>query len=580
MHDGNSVITQAIHGLGGVGKSTLALDYARTHRSAYTLTWWITADSPQNLTAGLAALAERLHGQAGTDTATNVTWALTWLQTHPGWLLVLDNVEDPADLEPYLGQLDAGRVLITSRRAVGWHRLAHPVAIDVLTLDSATDLLARASGHTAPGHRPALTELATELGCLPLALEQAGAYIARNQISASDYHQLLREYPARIHATPAVLGQHERTIARTWRLTLETIATHTPLAVAMLSVLAWLAPDRLPRDVLTAPANDALAVNEALGTLAAYSMITLTENSVSVHRLVQAVARTPNAHNTEDTITHARERAAALLHIALPTTDPATDVGTWARWRALLPHVHAHTSLTTPDQDTQDTAHLLDWTGWFLSGQGQHQQAVAYAERAHQTSIRLNGPDHPGTLTSRNNLASAYRGAGDLDRAIPLYEATLSAALRVLGPDHLHTLTSRNNLASAYREAGDLDRAIPLHQATLTDRERILGSDHPDTLSSRNNLAAAYRGAGDLDRAIPLYEATLSAALRVLGPNHPHTLTSRNNLATAYQEAGDLDRAIPLYEATLSAALRVLGPNHPMTTVIRRNLHVARTAGR
>jgi tetratricopeptide (TPR) repeat protein/energy-coupling factor transporter ATP-binding protein EcfA2 len=159
----------------------------------------------------------------------------------------------------------------------------------------------------------------------------------------------------------------------------------------------------------------------------------------------------------------------------------------------------------------------------------------------------LLGPDHPDTLTSRNNLASAHQDAGDLGRAIPLYTQTLTDSERILGPNHPDTLTSRNNLAYAYQAAGDLGRAIPLYTQTLTDSERILGPNHPDTLTSRNNLASAHQDAGDLGRAIPLYTQTLTDSERILGPNHPDTLTSRNNLASAYETAGDLGRAIPLY---------------------------------
>ena len=224
------------------------------------------------------------------------------------------------------------------------------------------------------------------------------------------------------------------------------------------------------------------------------------------------------------------------------------------------------------------------------------------------------GPDHPDTLTSRNNLACAYQSAGELAEAIALYEQTLADRERVLGADHPDTLTSRNNLAYAYRSAGDLGRAIPLYEPTLADRERVLGADHPDTLTSRNNLAAAYESAGDGpgDPAVradpgrpgagagprpPRHPDLAQQPRRRLrgggrtwarrsrctsrpsptasgcsGPDHPDTLISRNNLACAYQAVGDLGRAIPLYEPTLADRERVLGPDHPDTLTSRNNL--------
>ena len=191
---------------------------------------------------------------------------------------------------------------------------------------------------------------------------------------------------------------------------------------------------------------------------------------------------------------------------------------------------------------------------------------------------KLLGPDHPDTLASRNNLAGAYRAAGDLGRAIPLYTQNLTDRERILGPNHPDTLASRNNLAYAYESAGDLGRAIPLYTQTLTDSERILGPDHPQTLTSRNNLAGAHESAGDLGRAIPLFTQTLTDRERILGPDHPQTLASRNNLAYAYESAGDLGRAIPLYTQTLTDTERILGPNHPQTLTSRNNLASAAMA--
>jgi len=211
---------------------------------------------------------------------------------------------------------------------------------------------------------------------------------------------------------------------------------------------------------------------------------------------------------------------------------------------------------------------------------GNLERAIPLFEQTLADRLRVLGPEHPDTLGSRNNLAGAYESAGNLERAIPLHEQTLADFERVLGPEHPNTLTSRNNLAYAYESAGNLERAIPLYEQTLADSERVLGPEHPDTLTSRNNLAYAYESAGNPERAIPLYEQTLADRLRVLGPEHPNTLTSRNNLAYAYESAGNLERAIPLYEQTLADFVRVLGPEHPDTVSIRVRLRSARSSSR
>ena len=203
-------------------------------------------------------------------------------------------------------------------------------------------------------------------------------------------------------------------------------------------------------------------------------------------------------------------------------------------------------------------------------------EAIALFEEVVADSVRVLGPDHSDTLTSRNNLAYAYDSAGRPDKAVALFEEVVADSVRVLGPDHSDTLTSRNNLAYAYDSAGRVGEAITLFEEVLADSVRVLGPDHSDTLTSRNNLAYAYESAGRLEEAIALYEEVLAVRMRILGSDHPHTLNSRNNLAGAYEGAGRLDDAIALYEEVLADSTRVLGPNYPDTVLYRKNLEHAR----
>ncbi|QXJ23408.1 tetratricopeptide repeat protein [Actinomadura graeca] len=601
----SGVVVAAVHGLGGIGKSTLAARYAADRAGRWGPVWWITADTPQGVQAGLAALAAAL--QPALQTVLSLRelagWALDWLACHRDWLLVLDNVNDPADVAPVMDRAARGRVLITSRLAEGWHRLgAQVVRLEVLTQEQAVELLTRIiSGTTASGDAggagpfrgvrgvvpsqetgpvpSGAAELVAELGCLPLAVEQAAAFLHQTRLSPARYLELLRENPAVMYDRTARGADGERTVAGIWRITLDALAG-TPLAGRLLRVVAWWAPEAIPRGLLD-PLGDAVEVAAALGELAAYNMVSLDAGTVTVHRLVQAVARTPDAtdpHRRPDDIAAARDQAAQLLNRARPSDfrDPAL----WPLWRTLLPHIDALAVHTDPDADTLDILPLLNWTAAFLNGQGAVQRAIAYYTRGLAGDQRLRGDLDPETLRSRNNLASAYQSAGDLRRAIPLYERTLAEWEQVLGSDHPDTLNCRNNLANALQATGALGRAIQLYERTLADRERVLGDDHPDTLLSRNNLAHAYQSAGDLDRSLPLYERTLADRERVLGGDHPDTLLSRNNLASAYQTAGDLDRAITLHEQTFADRERVLGGDHPATLQSRNNLaHVYQSAG-
>ncbi len=571
---GVGVITQAIQGLGGIGKTELALHHAWQHKHDYPLVWWVTADSPENLDAGLAELAYRLDPVMKTVvTAPEAAgWARAWLQAHTGWLLVLDNVEDPQHIAGLLAQLDTGRILITTRRDIGWRRLgATPLRLGLLDRAESIDLLTRLTGRD---ETDTAAQLASELGDLPLALEQAGAYISERRTSISAYLTDLRQQPARLLDTPGLTDDTERAVARVWQLTMTTISDQLPLAARLLDVLAWLAPDDLPRDILTPISANPADLDGALALLASYSMITLTDTAVSAHRLVQAVTRAHQATIGDAATGQPGLAAGKLLADAAPS-DPRTNVADWPRWRSLLPHIDALADHLPEATDDDEVSYLLDRAASYQQGQGQLAAAIAKLERAYADDQRILGEDHPNIQASANNLATAYQAAGRLDEAIALHEATHTTRRRILGEDHPNTLISANNLATAYQDAGRLDEAIALLEATHTTRRRILGEDHPNTLGSANNLATAYRAAGRLDEAIALHEATHTTSRRILGEDHPDTLTSANNLAIAYADAGRLDEAIALHEATHTTYRRILGEDHPDTLTSANNLALA-----
>ncbi|MEE1764212.1 FxSxx-COOH system tetratricopeptide repeat protein [Streptomyces sp. SP18BB07] len=625
----SQAITQTVHGLGGVGKSTLALHYAHTHLDTYRLVWWIHADTPDLITADLAALAGRLRGGRTGDLTTPqaADWAVGWLQAHPGWLLVLDNAEHPSSLVTLTGQLrHAGRHLITSRYTEDWP--TEPLALPVLAEDASLELLTRFTGLTDPANQGQARLLAEELGHLPLALEQAGAFIRQSKQSVKAYRDLLHERTAYTVDIPADHTRPERTMARIWRVTLDALAELDPLTVRILRVVAWFAPRPLPRDLLSRLADNPARLTRALGLLGAYSMITLESDTLAVHRLVQTIARTPDPafgtlahldpdpHRAPDAIETARRDAAVLLTDALPE-DPQANIAGWPRWRALLPHIQALADATEPTQDTAAIEWMLYESAVFMLNQGLIDPARIHAERSVESGTRIRGADQPQTFASRLLQASLHEHTGDLDRAIELGEAVLADIQRVLGPhcpeamaarnnlatacqragklgrstalfeaalaeeervpgaDQQRILIARSNLAGSLRDAGDLEKAIALYETTLAELERTLGTDHPATLSVRSRFAFACELSGDLSRAISLYATTTDDSERVLGADHPDTLAARDGLAGAYESAGDLGQAIPLYEELLGVRLRVLGADHPDTLTSRNNLAYA-----
>jgi tetratricopeptide (TPR) repeat protein len=569
------VVVQAVHGLGGIGKSTLAAHWAVARAASHTLAWWITADSSASIDDGLARLAGALQPALASVLPAEALRdrAVQWLAAHTGWLVVLDNVTAPADIAPLLAQAATGRFLITSRRTTGWHNLADPVRLGVLAPAEALDMLTQIMAGAGLGDLGGAAEVCAELGFLPLAIEQAGAYLAQAGINARDYLDLLEAYPADMYQATAEGGDAARTIARIWHVTLNRLADE-PLTGQILRILAWYAPDDIPRALLDG-VSDPSALTSAIGRLAAYSMITATPKAIAVHRLVQAVTRTPgsrdNPHRDPQAIDTACDQATAQLCAALPDDDPAQ----WPAWRTLLPHIKSLATHTRPERDDQTIASLLGSAGSFLAGQGRVALATQYFQRALADLQHLMGPDHPDTLIAITHLARAYRAAGDLNQAISLFEQNRADTTRVLGPDNPQTLTTIDDLARAYRDAGDLNRAISLREQNLADYQRVMGPDNPHTLTAIANLASVYLDAGDLNRATPLLEQNLADSTRILGPDHPNTLIAIDELARAYRNAGDLNRAIPLFEQRLADATRVMGPDNPHTLSAMANLACA-----
>jgi tetratricopeptide (TPR) repeat protein len=475
--------------------------------------------------------------------------------------------------------------VITSRTGVGWERLASVLPVESLAPADAAGLLLSRAEETGPAATAAATTLAATLGGLPLALEQAAAYVASTgTITLDGYAGLFGTRALELLKRGQPLD-YQHTVATTWSLALHRLRETEPAAVDLLTLASFLAPDDLPQPLLathhdqlpeplTATAGDPLAIADAVATLRRYSLIRVIADGLYVHRLLQTVIRF--------TLDADSERAWAATAVRLLSAGFPSESGTAAAWpecQRLLPH-----ALTAVghgkrlEVETPTWLSLLRRATMYLWSRGQYRQSLPLDVEILAGYRRLLGDDHPDTLWSMNNLAVTRRDLGDLLGARDLLEQTLAAFRRVLGDDHPDTLNSMNNLADTLRDIGDSHGARQLLEQALTISKRVLGDDHPHTLWSMYGLAETNRTLGDLDGARQLHEQALAGYRRVLGDDHPDTLWSMNSVGLTRQALGDLQGAHDLLEQAVSDFRRVRGEDHPDTLTCMSSLAMTRRA--
>ena len=551
----------ALCGLGGAGKTSVAAEYAHRQLGGVGVAWQFGAEDRAVLAAGFGELAAQLGVADRGDPVASVHGMLA--ASPAPWLLVFDNAPDRASVARFVPPAGPGRVLITSRNQL-WPP-GQALEVPVLDPQVAAGFLV---GRTGDADRRAALELAGELGGLPLALEQAAAYVQAGGDSLAGYLASFLQRRADLLARGEPTG-YSQTVATTWRLAFEDLEHKAPGAVGLLRLLAFCGPEAVPLRLLLQPRpelagqlgeqvtpvlaplmEDPLAASDAIGALRRYSLVTpAAGGSVSVHRLVQAVTAD---QMPADLARQWRQATAALIEAALPA-EPL-DPGTWPVYAMLLPHVQA-----AAPADSAAAAAIADYLGY----SGSYPVAREIMGRVLEARERTYGPEHPETLIVRRGLAHWTAQAGETAAARDQLAGLLPVAERVLGPEHPDTLTTRERLARWTGEAGNPAAARDLYAALVPVCERVLGPEQRTTLTVRQGLAAFTGRAGDVVAARDQSAALVPVYERVLGLEHTGTLGAKANLAGWTGRAGDPAAARDLAAEVLAVHERVFGPEHP-----------------
>ncbi len=571
LESGDRAVVQALRGMGGVGKTQVAIEYAHRFGDEYDVVWWVNAENAGLMGEQFAALGSDL-GCADPAAPLEVVRraVLSALRERGNWLLIFDNAARVEDIAEWLPG-GTGHVLITSR-VHGWDEIAVPVEVGVLDRSESVAMLRRRLNVVSLEDADRVAEAT---GDLPLAMAQAAGYMVRTGMPAAEYVNLLRDRAAGVLAEgrPA---SYPRSLAAVIDLALGQLEEEDAPAAGVAVVCAFLAPDLIPAGwfakaaaSLPAPhagaAADPLTLRRVLAVLGDSGLARVDQSGLLMHRLTQAVIR-DRLPSQQAAVVSAQAAGILVANHPGETRNPAN----WAGWAGVLPHLLALQPAGSTDPGLRSLA--VD-AMWYLSRRGDVRGAYALAWPLHRSWQERLGPHDPHVLLAAGALAESLRGLKRYPEARELDEANLRLLRAALGPDHPETLASAHDLAVDLRRLGNLEASRELDEDTLARRRNILGMDHPDTLTSAGNLAITLRELGELfGAARKLQEDTLARRRRVLGDDHPSTLASATNLANDLYGLGELKAARELEEDTVARKRRVLGEDHPDTLVSANNL--------
>jgi tetratricopeptide (TPR) repeat protein len=572
---------RALYGMGGVGKTQLAIEYAYRYSSDYDVVWWIPADQESLIAGNIAGLAPRLDLPAGEfssieDTAAAVLDRLRRGVPYDRWLLIFDGADQHAEIRQFLLADGPGHTIVTSRNP-DWRAVINTVTVNVFTEAESRDFLARRLPDIDDAESGELSEA---LGHLPLALDHAGALQALTGMSVDDYLQLFQTQAARLLAQghPA---EYPVPVTAAWSLSVSRLKEENPEAVELLRCCAFFGPQPIPRAVLSDGRNavgpplgpilgDPLQLSQAIGNLARYSLAQVDQGrrTLQVHRVIQAVIR-------DQLSSGERQRLRSDVHLLLAAATPADadDATTWPRYEGLVAHYEPAGIIASRDhhirQRVLSVIRYLYMIGNFTA--------------AMEMTIQARREWSDDSNTQPDELAAARRHQGNVLHAIGQYQEafTLNAesvvqATDKLGVDHIETMRVTNSHGADLRALGDFNGAYSLDEENVRRHRLRFSEGDALTLRAQNNLGIDLVLLGRYQEAVSLAKTNYQAARSAYGrDDHPSVLMSLINLACALRLSGLYADACYMSEDTHASCLITLGSSHPISLFAATDLAIA-----
>jgi tetratricopeptide (TPR) repeat protein len=584
-----ALVPHALHGLGGVGKTQLAIEYAYRYAGDYQVIWWIHADQAALVRSSLAGLAQRL-GIAGADpgrveeSVTAVLDALRRGEPHSRWLLVFDNADQPQLIESFMPS-GPGDVIVTSRNR-HWGRVADALEVNVFTRPESQEFLRLCVDGISDADAD---RLADEFGDLPLGLEQAAAWLAQTAMTVDSYLGLLREEHSRILAENPPPPGYPVPVAAAWSLSVARLRTQTPDAMELLQFCAFFGPAPIPLDFLErgrfivgsplqTTLKDPILLGRAIRALGRYALARIDnhQRTLEVHRIIQRLIR----DELDDSIRHQLRHG---VHMVLAAADPGDpdDVDNWPRYAELLGHVGPSEVVKSQDVESRRLAQNIVR---YLLITGDYSEALRSADKALSTWAEDSQPDDLFILVMTRLKIQILQALAEYQQAYSLSEPTLDLMRTVLGEGHEETLILMNCRCIDLWARGEFAESLDFTDTTLKRHREVFGDDHPRTFAAKNNFAEAQELNGDYTAARKLQRQMYGEKITFYGrDNHPRVLFTLDALGRTTLAEGRFSDALQLLEQAYNSYQRqvdaqVLPESNPWVLQQAVDLSIARRA--